>query len=87
MGDPLEVLHLYPGGASEVRLIGSDLAAGMHPQLLIPAGTFHAGRVQDSLGYALHGTSVWLRAEQADVEIGDPEGLMAAYLRFNDRGQ
>lgn len=79
MGDPLEVLHLYPGGASEVRLIGSDLAAGMHPQLFIPAGTFHAGRVQDRAGYALLGTSVWLRAEQADVEIGHPEGLMAAY--------
>ncbi len=87
MGDPLEVLLLYQGGAREVRLTGSDLAAGMHPQLLIPAGTFHTGRVQDSLGYALLGTSVWLRAEQADVEIGDPEGLIAAYLRFNDRGQ
>jgi uncharacterized protein len=45
LGDPLEVLLLYPGGGSEVRVVGPDLAAGMRPQLLIPGGTFHAGRV------------------------------------------
>jgi predicted cupin superfamily sugar epimerase len=45
-GDPLEVLLLYPDGKSEVRVVGPDLAAGMRPQLLLPAGTFHAGRVR-----------------------------------------
>jgi uncharacterized protein len=78
-GDPLEVLLLYPDGKSEVRVVGADLAAGMRPQLLIPGGTFHAGRVQTTNGYALLGTSVWLRAEPADVEMGDAQKLMAAY--------
>jgi predicted cupin superfamily sugar epimerase len=31
LGDPLEVLLLYPGGGSEVRVVGPDLAAGMRP--------------------------------------------------------
>jgi predicted cupin superfamily sugar epimerase len=79
LGDPLEVLLLYPGGASEVRVVGSDLAARMRPQLLIPGGTFHAGRVRGDIGYALLGTSVWARAEPADVELGEPEQLQAAY--------
>jgi uncharacterized protein len=79
LGDPLEVLLLYPGGQSEVRVVGSDLAAGMRPQLLIPGGTFHAGRVRSGSGYALLGTSVWARAEPADVEMGDPAKLTAAF--------
>ena len=79
LGEPLEVLLLYPGGGSEVRVVGPDLAAGMQPQLLIPGGTFHAGRVLGGGGYALLGTSVWVRAEPADVELGDPERLQAAY--------
>jgi predicted cupin superfamily sugar epimerase len=79
LGEPLEVLLLYPGGGSEVRLVGPDLAAGMRPQLLIPGGTFHAGRVPAGSSYALLGTSVWARAEPADVEAGNAEELMASY--------
>jgi predicted cupin superfamily sugar epimerase len=78
-GDPLEVLLLYPNGGGEVRVVGPDLAGGMRPQLLIPGGTFHAGRVRAGVGYALLGTSVWARADPTDVEIGDPERLSAAY--------
>jgi predicted cupin superfamily sugar epimerase len=84
LGDPLEVLLLHPGGECEVRVVGSDLAAGMRPQLLIRGGTFHAGRIRGSEGYALLGTSVWARAEPADVEIGDPAKLLAAYPSARD---
>jgi predicted cupin superfamily sugar epimerase len=79
LGDPLEVLLLPPGREGEVCVVGPDLAAGMRPQLLIPGGTFHAARVRAGVGYALLGTSVWARAEPADVEMGDPEQLQAAY--------
>ena len=79
LGDPLEVLLLYPDGKSEVRVIGPDLAAGMRPQLLVPGGTFHAGHVRPGGKYALLGTSVWLRAEPSDVEMGDAEKLSGAY--------
>jgi predicted cupin superfamily sugar epimerase len=79
LGDPLEVLLLYPNGNGEVRVVGSDLSAGMRPQLLIPGGTFHAGRVRAGIGYALLGTSVWARADPADVEIGEPLRLTAAF--------
>jgi predicted cupin superfamily sugar epimerase len=78
LGDPLEVLLLLPGGVAEVRLVGPDLAAGMRPQLLIPGGTFHAARVRGD-EYALLGTSVWARADPADVEMGDVARLQATY--------
>jgi predicted cupin superfamily sugar epimerase len=79
LGEPLEVLLLHPDGGSEVKVVGPDLAAGMRPQLLIPGGTFHAGRVPAGAGYALLGTSVWARAEPSDVEMGDVERLIASY--------
>jgi predicted cupin superfamily sugar epimerase len=79
IGDPLEVLLLYPDGKSEVRGVGADLAAGMRPQLLVPGGTFHAGRIRGGGNYALLGTSVWLRAEPADVEMGNVEVLKAKF--------
>ena len=78
-GAPLEVLLLYPDGRSEVRVVGSDLAAGMRPQLLVPGNTFHAGRIRAGGSFALLGTSVWLRAEPTDVEMGKAEPLAAAY--------
>jgi predicted cupin superfamily sugar epimerase len=78
LGDPLEVLLLYPDGHSEVRIVGADLAAGLRPQLFVPGGTFHAARVAGG-GFALLGTSVWLRAEPSDVEMGNAEALAAKY--------
>ncbi|MBL9163810.1 MAG: cupin domain-containing protein [Planctomycetaceae bacterium] len=79
LGDPLEVLLLDADGRSEVRTLGNDLVAGQRPQLLLPGGTFHAARVAGGGEYALLATSVWLRAEPEDVELGDPEELAARY--------
>jgi predicted cupin superfamily sugar epimerase len=84
LGDPLEVLLLYSDGRSEVRVVGADLAAGMRPQLLIPGGTFHAGRVPVGSSFALLGTSVWVRPEPSDVEAGNTEQLIASYPAAKD---
>jgi uncharacterized protein len=78
-GDPLEVLLLYPDGNSEVQVVGPDLAAGMRPQLLVPGNTYHTGRIRRGGSHALLGTSVWLRAEPSDVEMGNVETLAAEY--------
>jgi len=77
LGSPLEVTLHHDSGRSETRMVGPDLAAGMRPQLFIPGGTFHEARVAAGALYALLGTSVWLRVEPADVEMGDPLALAA----------
>lgn len=85
LGDPLEVLLLYPEGDGEVLIVGPDLEKGMRPQLFIPGNTFHISRLHRSatympqLGYALLGTSEWPGADHSDVEMGIPEKLMEAY--------
>ncbi len=85
LGDPLEVLLLYQDGRGEVLTIGSDLASGMQPQLLIPGGTFHVSRVRPGGSYALLGTSEWPAVEPSDVEEGDPETLIAAFPAMRDQ--
>src|SRR5215207_1942969 len=60
LGDPLDVLLLLPDGTGRVAAVGPDLAAGMRPQLLIPGGTFHMGRLRAGGDCALLGSSEWI---------------------------
>lgn len=85
LGDPLEVLLLYPDGRSEVLTVGKDLEHGMRPQLIIPGGTFHISRLRNpshpepKQGYALLGTTEWPGVDHSDVEFGNPEKLLELY--------
>jgi hypothetical protein len=82
LGDPLEVLLLYPGGGGGVVVVGSDLSAGMRPQLFIPGGTFHTARLRPGSSYSLLGSSAWPGVEPPDVEMGKPDELMRVYPDF-----
>jgi hypothetical protein len=85
LGDPLEVLLLYPEGDGEILTVGPYLDQGMRPQLLIPGGTFHISRlhrpagVVNCAGYALLGSSEWPGVDLSDLETGSPEKLMENY--------
>ena len=79
LGDPLEVLMLYPDGTGAVATVGSDLGAGMQPQLFIPANTFHMSRMLSGGSFALLGSTEWPGVEPPDVETGDREKLISAY--------
>lgn len=79
LGEPLEVLLLYPDGTGEIKVVGSGLTAGMRPQLFIPGGTFHISRLRAGSTFALLGTTEWPGFEPPDLELGDPDKLTADY--------
>ena len=82
MGEPLEVLLLYPDGTGEIKIVGADLESGMRPQLLIPGGTFHTSRLHKgsaATAFALLGTTEWPGFESSDLELGEPTKLIAAF--------
>lgn len=86
LGDPLEVLMLYPDGSGAVATVGPDLASGMRPQLLIPGNTFHTSRLHaGERNFALLASTEWPGVEPPDVEHGDIPALMEKYPDF--RGQ
>jgi predicted cupin superfamily sugar epimerase len=58
LGDPVEMLQLHPDGGSEVFVLGPDLAAGQHVQLVVPAGVWQGTRLVDEGRVALLGCTV-----------------------------
>lgn len=82
LGDPLEVLMLYPDGTGAVATIGSDLRSGIRPQLFIPGGTFHVSRLAAGKGYALLASTEWPGVEPPDVEKGDVAALVESHPDF-----
>ena len=86
LGDPLEVLMLFPDGTGAVAAVGADLAAGERPQLFIPGGTFHTSRLPASGGgFALLASTEWPGVEPPDVEHGNIEELLASYPDFREQ--
>ena len=57
LGSPLRMLQLWPDGSGREVLIGSDLAAGHVPQLVVPAGVWQGSRL-DGDGFALVGCTM-----------------------------
>lgn len=58
LGDPVEMLQLWPDGSSRIVVLGPDLAAGQHVQLLVPAGVWQGTKLIGDGKVALLGCSV-----------------------------
>lgn len=79
LGDPVEMLQLWPDGSSRIVQLGPDLAAGQMPQLAVPKAVWQGSRLLDGGRYALLGCTVAPGFEFADYESGQREALVSAY--------
>lgn len=70
LGDPVEMLQLWPDGRSALLTIGSDLQAGQRPQLMVPAGVWQGTRLVDGGKVALLGCTVAPGFDFADYRGG-----------------
>jgi uncharacterized protein len=75
-GDPVEVLQIAPDGSAKRVVLGSDLAAGQHVQLVVPKSVWQGSRLVAGGSVALLGCSVSPGFEYADYEIGSREALL-----------
>ncbi len=89
MGDPAELLLLYPSGESRIVRLGTDLKAGEVPQFKVPAGVWQGSRIpddlQDGCGYALLGTTMAPGYTDAMYTHGNDEELSAAYPEMAEK--
>jgi uncharacterized protein len=85
LGDPVEMLQLLPGGGGRVVTLGTDLAAGMRPQVVVPAGVWQGARLIPGGNVALLGTTVSPGFDFEDFELGEREALIAGYPEFRER--
>lgn len=70
LGDPVELLQLHPDGRSAVFVLGPDLAAGQHVQLVVPAGVWQGTRLVEGGKMALLGCTVSPGFDYADYRGG-----------------
>jgi predicted cupin superfamily sugar epimerase len=78
-GDPVEMLQLWPDGSSRVVRLGSDLASGVLPQLVVPKGVWQGSRLVQGGSVALIGCTVSPGFDYADYETGVRAELIAEY--------
>lgn len=79
LGDPVEQVLLFPDGASEVRVIGPDLAGGARPVSIVPQGVWQGARLARGGRFALMGCTVSPGFEYDDYAHGDGPALAAQY--------
>jgi predicted cupin superfamily sugar epimerase len=71
LGDPVEMLQLWPGGDSKIIILGHDLATGQQVQHLVPAGVWQGTRLIGNGKVALLGCSVVPGFDFADYTSGN----------------
>jgi uncharacterized protein len=79
LGDPVEMLQLWPDGRSALITLGPDLAAGQHVQLLVPAGVWQGTRLIGDGQVALLGCSVVPGFNFADYTSASYSELVAKW--------
>ncbi len=79
LGDPVEMLQLFPDGRSALFTLGPEVAAGQHVQLVVPAGVWQGTRLVDGGKVALLGCTVTPGFDFADYRNGGYEELAAKW--------
>jgi predicted cupin superfamily sugar epimerase len=82
MGDPVEMLQLHPDGTGITITIGTDIRAGMQPQVLVPMNIWQGARLKPGGNFALLGTTVSPGFDSNDYEDGGRGYLITLYPRF-----
>lgn len=78
-GDPVEMLQLWPDGSSRVVRLGSDLAAGVLPQLVVSKGVWQGSRLVPGGSVALLGCTVSPGFDYTDYDMGIRAELVREY--------
>ncbi len=84
LGDPVEMLQLFPDGRSAVLTLGPDLRAGQQVQVVVPAGVWQGTRLIGNGAVALLGCSVTPGFDFADYRNASAAELIA---RWPDRAE
>jgi len=81
-GDPVTWVLLGAGGRKRKVILGNDLGSGQELQMVVPAGTWFGGYLNEGGRYALMGTTVAPGFEFADFVMGRREELLMLFPSF-----
>lgn len=84
LGDPVEMLQLWPDGSGRLVILGSDILRGVQPQVVVPRGVWQGARLRSGGRFALLGTTVSPGFEFADYKSGQRDELTVSYRQFRE---
>jgi predicted cupin superfamily sugar epimerase len=84
LGDPVEMLQLYPDGSGRVLLLGSNPAAGMELQTVVPQGVWQGSRLLPGGQLALLGCTVSPGFDYQDYESGVRTELVRGWAEWRE---
>ena len=79
MGGPVVMLQLHPDGTSRTVTLGTDLADGQEPQVVVRGNVWQGCRLVSGGKWALLGTTMSPGFDYADYVTGVREELIAQY--------
>jgi uncharacterized protein len=79
LGDPVEMLLLRPGGASQRVLLGQDIFSDQRVQFRVPREVWQGSRLRAGGRFALLGTTMAPGYVDEDYTAGEREALTAQY--------
>ena len=83
LGDPVEMLLLYPDGKGETVVLGPDIEKGHHVQLVVPRGVWQGSYLIEGGRFALMGTTMAPGFDFEDYEAGNRGELIKNYPNFH----
>jgi predicted cupin superfamily sugar epimerase len=84
LGDPVEMLQLFPDKSGKIITLGNDIASGMVPQVIVNQGVWQGSRLLPGGEFALLGATMSPGFEDADYEPGERNLLSKSYPQFRD---
>jgi uncharacterized protein len=75
LGDPVEMLQLWPSGRSTLLTLGPDLEKGQQVQVVVPGGVWQGTRLVGDGKVALLGCTVSPGFDYADYQSGSYDEL------------
>lgn len=84
LGDPVEMLQLFPDGTGRKVILGADLTAGQQVQTVVPRGVWQGSRLVSGGKVALLGCTVSPGFEYEDYESGNRAALTRAWEEWTE---
>lgn len=84
LGSPVRMLQLLPDGTGRTIVLGPNVLAGQHPQLVVPRGVWQGSLLEPGGDFALLGCTVAPSFEYVDYDAGDRLTLAKQYPAFAD---
>jgi len=79
LGDPVQMLHLYPDGSTKAPILSNNINAGHNLQIVVSRDVWQGSYLIDGGRFALMGTTMTPGFDLSDYKEGNRDDLIKRY--------